>query len=143
LVVIDEPGAEPQLRDGHVVGERVGLVQDGHAFSPLSFDSRPYTSSVTGSSHSLLTPSPGVTNARWLNQASAFAPCQCFVPAGTRTTVPGSMLIGSSPSAWYQPDPAVHIRIWSPPPSVPWWTCQLLRHPGSKLTLLTGTLPPT
>ena len=51
------------------------------------------------------------------------------------------MLMGSSPSAWYQPLPAVHIRIWSPPPSVPWWMCQLLRHPGSKEMLLTGTLP--
>src|SRR5699024_7700866 len=70
-------------------------------------------------------------------------PCQCFVPAGTRTLVPGVMCTGSSPSAWYQPAPAVHSRIWSPAPPVPWWMCQLLRQRGSKVTLLTGVLPPT
>ncbi|CAM5235618.1 hypothetical protein SVIOM342S_03486 [Streptomyces violaceorubidus] len=75
------------------------------------------------------------------NHESAFVLCQCFVPAGTRITVPGSMLTGSSPSAWYQPLPAVHSRTWSPPPPVPWWMCQLLRQPGSKETLLTGMLP--
>ena len=63
------------------------------------------------------------------------------VPAGTRITVPASMLTGSSPSAWYQPLPAVHMRIWSPPPAVPWWMCQLLRQPGSKELLFTATLP--
>src|SRR5699024_10893259 len=109
-VVVDEPGAEAQLGDLDSACQRVGLVQYGHAPSPF-WGSRSYSSSETGSSHSLSMSSPGVMKARWENHASPFAPCQCFVPAGTRITVPGTMLTGSSPSAWYQPEPAVHMRI--------------------------------
>lgn len=73
--------------------------------STSQFASPSYTSSVTGSSHSLLTLSPGVMKARWLSHESLSAPCQCFVLAQTRTAVPGTILEGSSPSAWYQPEP--------------------------------------
>ena len=41
-----------------------------------------YSSSVTGSSHSLEVFSPAISKARWANQLSAAAPCQCFTLAG-------------------------------------------------------------
>ena len=44
--------------------------------------SESYSSSVTGSSHSLEAFSPGISKARWANQLSAAAPCQCFTLAG-------------------------------------------------------------
>src|SRR5699024_9544366 len=137
---IDEPSTQPKIMDPDVVGQRISFIEYGNAISPLCCSSL-YTSSATGSNHSLLTSWPGITNARWENNESACSPCQCFVPAGTRMTVPGSILTGSSPSAWYQPLPAVHNMTWSPAPFVPWWICQLLRQPGSKVTLLTGTVP--
>lgn len=49
----------------------------------------PYSSSPTGSSHSLLVFSPGTSTARWENQLSFAAPCQCLTPAGMCTTSPG------------------------------------------------------
>lgn len=59
-----------------------------------------YSSSVTGFSHSLLTSLPGGMKAMWENQESAFAPCQCLVPAGTRMVVPGVMLTGKTIVNW-------------------------------------------
>ncbi len=74
----------------------------------------------------------------WANQESALAPCQCLTPARVNTTTPGVSETASLPSSWYQPEPAVQMRTW-PPPLVAWWMCQLLRQPGSKVTLCTPT----
>ena len=41
-----------------------------------------YSSSETGSSHSLEVSSPSNSNAKCENQESGAAPCQCFTPAG-------------------------------------------------------------
>lgn len=73
------------------------------------------------------------STAIWLNQLSAFAPCQCFTLAGIVMTVPGTRLTASLPSSWYHPSPAVQIKIWPPPVSA-WWICQLLWQPGSNVT---------
>ena len=53
-------------------------------------------------------------------------------------TAPGSRLTAALPASWYQPLPAVQIRIW-PPPRLAWWMCQLLRQPGTKVTLARPT----
>ena len=51
--------------------------------------SLPYSASETASSHSLEQFSPGTSSARWENQLSAAAPCQCFTSGGMLTTSPG------------------------------------------------------
>ena len=61
--------------------------------------SRPYSTSLTGSSHSLEQLSPGISMAMWLNQASFLAPCQCLTPAGMTTTVPGVRLCAFLPAS--------------------------------------------
>ena len=48
-----------------------------------------YSSSLTASCHSLDVFSPGISKARWANQLSFAAPCQCFTLAGIWMTVPG------------------------------------------------------
>ncbi len=58
-----------------------------------------YSSSVTGSSHSLDVSSPGTLNARCENQLSAAAPCQCFTLAGIWITVPGRISTAGFPSS--------------------------------------------
>ena len=45
----------------------------------------PYSSSDTGSHHSFDISSPGTSTARWLNQLSGAAPCQCFTSGGMLT----------------------------------------------------------
>ena len=97
-----------------------------------------YSSSVTGSHHSLRVPSPGTSTARWMNQLSASAPCQCLTPAGIWTTSPARSARAGCPSSWYHPRPPVHSRI-CPPPLEAWWMCQLLRQPGAKVTLPMAT----
>ena len=67
-------------------------------------------------------------------QRAAAAPCQCFTPAGMFTTSPGRSSRAALPSSWYQPRPARQSSTW-PPPLFAWWMCQLLRQPGSKVTL--------
>ena len=57
----------------------------------------PYSSSDTGSSHSLEVSSPGTSTARWANQESGAAPCQCLTPAGIFTTSPGCSSCASLP----------------------------------------------
>ncbi len=47
-----------------------------------------YSAAETGSSHSLEASSPGTSTARWENQLSLAAPCQCLTPAGMMTTSP-------------------------------------------------------
>ena len=93
-----------------------------------------YSSSVTGSSHSLKALSPGTSKARWANQQSAAAPCQCLTFAGIWITVPGRIYTAGFPSSWYQPRPATPISI-CPPPLLARWMCQLLRQRGSNVTL--------
>ena len=73
------------------------LLAAAHPFSLA------YSSSVTGSHHSLLQSSPGTSTAMWLNQLSALAPCQCLTLAGMVITVPGVRLTAGLPSSWYQP----------------------------------------
>ena len=97
------------------------LLAAAHPFSLA------YSSSVTGSHHSLLQSLPGTSTAMWLNQLSALAPCQCLTLAGMVITVPGVRLTAGLPSSWYQPSPAVQTSSW-PPPLAAWWMCQLLRH---------------
>ena len=58
-----------------------------------------YSSSVTGSSHSLEVFSPGTSKARCANQLSAAAPCQCFTFAGMCITSPGSICTAGFPSS--------------------------------------------
>ena len=59
-----------------------------------------YSSSETGSSHSLLASTPGTSTARCANHESAAAPCQCLTPAGMLTTVPGTISTASLPHSW-------------------------------------------
>ena len=54
---------------------------------PSIYDNFPYSSSETGSHHSLAVPSPGTSTARWANQLSGAAPCQCFTSGGITTTL--------------------------------------------------------
>ena len=96
-----------------------------------------YCSSFTGSHHSLDVSSPGTSTAKWLNQLSFWAPCQCLTFAGIVTTSPGFKLWAGFPSSWYQPFPSTHTRI-CPPPFVAWCICQLFLQPGSNVTLAIG-----
>ena len=59
-----------------------------------------YASSVTASSHSLEQPSSGTSMARWENQLSGAAPCQCFTSGGMLTTSPGRRGRGALPHSW-------------------------------------------
>ena len=58
-----------------------------------------YCASATGSSHSLRVLTPGTSTARWLNQLSFAAPCQCLTPAGMLTASPGVSSRAGSPHA--------------------------------------------
>ena len=48
----------------------------------IYFSRAAYCSSSTGSSHSFEVSSPGTSTARWANQLSLAAPCQCLTLAG-------------------------------------------------------------
>ena len=67
-------------------------------FQP-SYFSFLYSSSLTGSSHSLELFSPGTSIARWLNHSSGAAPCQCFTSAGILMQSPGFISTASFPSS--------------------------------------------
>ena len=58
-----------------------------------------YSASLTGLHHSLRHSSPVTSTAIWLNQLSAFAPCQCLTFAGMVTTSPGVRLCAGLPSS--------------------------------------------
>ena len=58
-----------------------------------------YSSSLTASCHSLDVFSPGISKARWANQLSFAAPCQCFTLAGMWMTVPGRISCAGFPSS--------------------------------------------
>jgi len=51
-----------------------------------------YRSASTGSNHSLEVFSPGTSSARWENQLSGAAPCQCFTPGAMLTNVARAQL---------------------------------------------------
>ena len=104
----------------------------------LYYLSLSYSSSVTGSSHSLEVSSPGTSKARWANQPSEAAPCHCFTFAGIWITVPCRISTAGFPSSCYHPRPATPLII-CPPPLVARCMCQLLRQRGSKVTLETET----
>ena len=58
-----------------------------------------YSSSLTASCHSLDVFSPGISKARWANQLSFAAPCQCFTLAGIWMIVPGRISCAGFPSS--------------------------------------------
>src|SRR5699024_9273184 len=108
-----------------------------HCAAPQSAASQPrraYSSSETGSHHSLRVSSPGTSRATWENQLSLAAPCQCLTSGGMTTVSPGASGWTGLPHSWYQPRPAVHSRI-CPPPLAARWMCQVVRQPGPKGTL--------
>ena len=65
-----------------------------------TYFSLPYVSSVTASNHWLKQFTPGTSRARWENQLSGAAPCQCFTPVGMLTTSPGCSSRASWPHSW-------------------------------------------
>mgnify|MGYP002535644695 CR=1 FL=1 len=65
----------------------------------IVYFSLPYSSSETGSHHSLESSKPGTSTARWLNQLSGAAPCQCFTSAGILMQSPGFISTASFPSS--------------------------------------------
>lgn len=77
--------------------------------------SKLYSSSVTGSCHSLEVFSPGTSTAMCENQLFLFAPCQCLTFAGMTTTSPAFRLRAGLPHSRYQPSPAMQRRICPPP----------------------------
>lgn len=127
----------PALYEKGLAEPVMNVVISLKGFGAFPYFSLLYSSSVTGSSHSLEVPSPGISKARWANQLSLAAPCQCFTPAGIWMTVPGNISYAGLPSSWYQPLPATPTSI-CPPPFLAWCMCQLLRQPGSKVTLEKG-----
>lgn len=58
-----------------------------------------YSTSLTGSNHSLEVFSPSISTARCANQLSAAAPCQCLTFAGMLITVPGRIITAGFPSS--------------------------------------------
>ena len=66
----------------------------------------------------------------WVIDVVALAPCQCFSFGAVQITSPGRISCAGSPHFCTQPQPAVTISVW---PSG--CVCQLLRAPGSKVTL--------
>ena len=58
-----------------------------------------YSSSLTGSSHSLELFSPGTSIARCENHSSGAAPCQCLTPVGILMQSPGFFSTASLPSS--------------------------------------------
>ena len=78
------------------VKECSDLINVNDKLSPHCFNLL-YSSSVTGSSHSLEVPSPAGSNVMWLNQLFFFAPCQCLTFAGITTTLPASIETASFP----------------------------------------------
>ena len=76
----------------------------------------------------------GTSRATWENQLSLAAPCQCLTSGGMTTVSPAERACAGLPT----PDTSRGRRCTSricPPPLDAWWMCQLLRQPGSKVTL--------
>jgi hypothetical protein len=90
----------------------------------------PYCSSVTFSSHSTLLPSRNSVIARCVIELSGAAPCQCFTPAGMRTTSPGRISCLSPPHCCTRPTPALTTSTWTIG-----CVCQFERAPGENVTL--------
>ena len=67
-----------------------------HFWSYFSFL---YSSSLTGSSHSVELFSPGTSIARCENHSSGAAPCQCLTPVGILMQSPGYISTASLPSS--------------------------------------------
>ena len=67
--------------------------------SNSSYFSFLYSSSLTGSSHSLELFSPGTSIARCENHSSGAAPCQCLTPVGILMQSPGFISTASLPSS--------------------------------------------
>ena len=94
---------------GLPAASRLGTGQEGSASLPfgrraisvfMRHQSRAaYSSSVTGSSHSVEAFSPGTPRERWLNHEFFRAPCQCFTPGCMFTTSPGLRARAGFPSS--------------------------------------------
>ena len=80
---------------------RAGCRKIGYQFfcSFQYFSNSLYSSSLTGSHHSLEVSSPGISAAIWENQLSFFAPCQCLTSGGTVMIVPGVSGTGAFPAS--------------------------------------------
>ena len=77
-----------------------GLPDKIRTFWPINYTSYfsfEYASSSTASHHWVREFSPGTSTARWENQLSGAAPCQCFTPGAIFTTSPGFRARGSCP----------------------------------------------
>lgn len=70
-----------------------------NAIIMLFYFNLPYTSSFTGSNHSFVPSTPGTSIARWLNQLSGAAPCQCLTLIGILMQSPDFISIASLPSS--------------------------------------------
>jgi hypothetical protein len=88
-----------------------------------------YWASVTFSNHSTVVPSRCSVSAMCVIDVRGAAPCQCFWPAGIRTTSPVRISSMGPPQAWTLPVPAVTINVW-PRGCV----CQAVRAPASNAT---------
>ncbi len=73
--------------------------KDCHCNINRHIHSLSYSLPLTGSHQVVLTSSPGTSMARWLNQLSLAAPCQCFTPAGIFITEPGTRATAALPSS--------------------------------------------
>lgn len=97
------PGAHPGRRSSILSGVSSILpscVGGPSCRSACAYRTCAYSSSETGSSHSLLVFVPGTSIARCENHESGAAPCQCLTPVGTFTVLPGVSSTGSWPHSW-------------------------------------------
>ena len=77
----------------------VGLPYKDKKLFQSSYFSFLYSSSLTGSSHSVELFSPGTSIARCENHSSGAAPCQCLTPVGILMQSPGFISTASLPSS--------------------------------------------
>lgn len=92
--MLREPASQPYLDLRPLIGHK-----DYFILSTKLVALR-YPSSSTGSSHSLEVSSPGTSSARWENQLSGAAPCQCFTPGAMLTTSPGRSSCAGLSHSW-------------------------------------------
>ena len=98
------------------------------SLDPVERAQRRYCSAVTCSSHTTALPSSISVMAICVTAVVGDAPCQCFSPAGMKTTSPGRMSSIGPPSRCAQPQPAVTISVCPRG-----WVCQAVLAAGSKV----------
>ena len=92
--------ARPQPLKRRAIAPMPLTLKNSRRFMLSPYFSFAYSASFTGSSHSVETPSPDSMTERCCIMLFGPAPCQCFVPSGIVTTVPGRISFGSSPQIW-------------------------------------------